>query len=299
MSLHVVVAGSSGFLGRHLVHRLRSEGHTVERLVRGRAQGPDEVPWDPYSGHLDPEVLRGADVVVNLAGSPTAGNPHSSSWARELRESRVTTTRVLAQAVAACERPPVFLAGNGISYYGDHGATPVTDFTDSRGDALLTSVTRDWEAATTAAREAGARVVVLRTSPVLDREAPPLKQMLLPFRLGLGARLGDGRQYFPCISLRDWVGAVTFAATSDDLTGPVILSCPHPPTNAELTAALADAVHRKARLAVPSLLIRTGAGPMAPELLGSVNAQPEALQRAGYRFQDLDVRDVLSAALSS
>lgn len=295
--MDVLVAGSSGFLGQHLITRLRADGHDVRRLVRGEATRPDEVQWAPYEESLDPSVLDGVDVVVNLAGSPTAGNPHSKTWARELRESRVTTTRVLARAIASAERPPAFLAGNGISFYGDHGQEQVDETSDSRGDALLTSVTRDWQEATEPAAEAGSRVVVLRTSPVLHRDAPPLKQMLLPFKLGLGTKLGDGSQHFPCISLRDWVGATAFAAQADELTGPVNLCCPQTPTNAEFTHALADAVGRKARLGVPSIVLDKAAGQMAPELLNSVNARPRALERAGYRFADVDVRDVLRAAL--
>ena len=131
-----------------------------------------------------------------MAGAPTAGNPHSKKWAREMRESRVTTTRMLARAVADSERKPAFLAGNGIRCYGDHGAEVITEESDSRGDCLLTEVTREWQAAADPAAEAGARVCVLRTAPVLDRRAAPLQQLLLPFRLGLGARLGDGTQYF-------------------------------------------------------------------------------------------------------
>ena len=145
-------------------------------------------------------------MVVNLAGAPTAGNPHSQRWADELLRSRVVTTRVLAEAIAAAGGGPSFLAGNGISYYGDHGDEVVTETSDSRGDALLTRVTREWQEATAPAVDAGARVCVLRTSPVLDRASAPLKQLVPLFKLGLGARLGDGRQYFPMISLRDWVG---------------------------------------------------------------------------------------------
>lgn len=297
--MHVLVAGSSGFLGTHLVARLREAGHDVHRLVRGEPAAADETRWDPYSGDLDPGVLDGVDVVVTLAGSSTLGNPHSQRWAEDQRHSRVTTTRVLARAIAAAERPPAFLVGNGISYYGDHGASLLTESSDSRGDALLTDITREWQAAAQHAADAGARVVVLRTSPVLDRDAPPLKQMILPFKLGLGARLGDGSQFFPCISLRDWVGAVAFAAEAEDLHGPINLCCPDTPTNAEFTEALADAVGRKARLAVPSVVLKRAAGRMAPELLSSRNTLPQALQDAGYRFRDRDVRDVLCAALTA
>jgi uncharacterized protein (TIGR01777 family) len=293
-----LVAGGSGFLGRNLASCLTSEGHEVRRLTRRDPESPDEVRWDPYADRLDQDEVDAADVVVNLAGSPLVGNPYSSTWRRQVRESRVVTTRVLADAVAASDQPAVLLAGNGVTYYGDHGAETVTEDADSRGDGLLTRVTREWQQATEPASAAGARVCVLRTSPVIDRDSLPLSLMRWPWRLGLGARIGDGRQYFPCISLRDWVGAVTFLATADHVSGPVNLCCPHTPTNAEFTDALADALGRKALLFVPSPLLRTAAGEVGPMLLDSVNAVPAVLQQAGYRFADHDVRDVIAAALA-
>ena len=165
MSLHVVIAGASGFLGTHLTDTLRERGHRVTRLVRRTPEGTDESQWDPYAGTLDGDVIASADVVVNLAGSPLMGNPHSGKWARELEESRVTSTRVLAGAVREGQ---AFLAGNAIGRYGDHGAQVVTEATEPRGDALLTRVTRVWEDAASPAVDAGARVCVLRTAPVLD-----------------------------------------------------------------------------------------------------------------------------------
>jgi hypothetical protein len=296
--MHVVIAGASGFLGTHLTRNLRQRGHEVTRLVRRDASAPDESTWDPYAGRYDDGLFEQADVVVNLAGARTAGNPHSSSWARELRDSRVTTTRVLAGAVAGSDRRPAFLAGSGISYYGDHGDEPLTEESDSRGNALLTEVAREWEDATAPAAESGARVCVLRTAPVMDKGSAPFKQMRLAWSLGLGARLGDGRQRFPMISRHDWVGAATFLAEHDTAAGPFNLCCPLTPTNADFTEALADAVHRKAFLKAPRKVLELAAGRMAPELLGSVNARPEALLAAGYDFADPDVRAVVAAALA-
>ena len=297
MSLHVVMAGASGFLGSHLAEKLEERGHRVTRLVRRPPHGSHESAWDPGSGTLDHELVASADVVVNLAGSPTAGNPHSKRWARELRESRVGTTRVLAEAVAAAPSPPAYLAGNGISFYGDHGDEPLTEEAESRGDALLTSVTREWQEATRPAVDAGARVCVLRTSPVQDRRSPPLKQLLLATRLGLGTVLGSGRQHMPMISLRDWLAAVTFLAETPGVAGPVNLCCPETPTNAEYTRAIADAAHRKALLKVPAAVLAPAAGALAPELLGSVNAVPQVLLEAGFEFADRDVDAVIAAAL--
>jgi len=298
--MKIVIAGSSGFLGTALRRSLALQGHDVIRLVRRQGGAADESTWDPYAGTLDQSLVDSADVVVNLAGSPTAGNPHSKSWARELRESRVTTTAVLAEAVARSQQAggsTAFLAGNGISYYGDHGDEVVREDADSRGDALLTEVTRDWQAAADPAREAGARVCILRTSPVIDRANPPLKQMLPLFKLGLGSRLGDGRQYFPIISLRDWVGATTHLANDAESSGAFNLCCPEVPTNREFTDALADAVGRRARLAAPASVLKVAAGRMAPEILGSLRTEPAALREAGYTFQDDNAREVIASAL--
>ena len=296
--MRVVIAGASGFLGTHLCEHLRVHGHEVTALVRRPPTAAHQSQWDPAAGQVDAELVGRADAVVNLAGAPIAGNPHSKKWAREVLESRVSTTALLAETIAASERPPALLAGNGIAWYGDHGSTPVTEDTPSAGDAFLTTVSHEWSAAADPAREAGARVCELRTSPVMDRTSPPLKQLRLLFKAGGGARLGSGKQFMPMISLRDWVGAVSYLLESRDVSGAFNLCCPHTPTNAEFTRALASAVRRKAFLAVPAPLMKLGAGDLAPELLGSVNARPAALERAGYDFEDEDVREVLSAALS-
>ncbi len=296
--MRVLIAGSSGFLGTNLTKRLRADGHDVRRLVRGNATS-DSSTWDAYAGKLDAGEIEAADVVVNLAGSPTAGNPHSKKWATELRRSRVQTTEVIAQAIASSSRKPAFLAGNGVSYYGDHGVDVLTESSSSRGDALLTDVTKEWQAAADPAVDAGARVCILRTSPVMDRRSAPLKQLLPLFKLGVGARLGSGKQHMAMISLRDWVGAVSFLAGADAVSGPVNLCCVDTPTNAEFTDTLASLVGRKARLTAPGAILRIGAGDLGPELLGSLNVRPQALLDAGYEFLDNDVQDVLSSALGS
>jgi hypothetical protein len=297
--VRILIAGSSGFLGRALTDALDERGHAVVALVRRPASSPSESSWDPYAATYDRAVIESADVVVNLAGSPTAGNPHSSTWARELRESRVRTTSALAAAIAGSDRKPAFLAGNGISYYGDRGDEVLTEESDSRGDSLLTSVTREWQAAAQPALDAGARVCILRTSPVMDRRSPPLKQLRLLFKTGLGGRLGDGRQYMPMISLRDWTGGVVHLAEHATASGPFNLICPAPPTNTEFTKELARQLSRPSLAAAPKGLIRLGAGKMADELLGSVNARPAALEAAGYEFRDRDVADVLRIGLAS
>lgn len=297
MPLHVVVAGASGFLGTHLTAALDRAGHRTTRLVRRPASGPGESTWDPYADVYDRDVIASADVVVNLAGAPLVGNVHSKKWAHDVRESRVTTTRLLARAIAETEKPAAFLAGNGIAYYGDRGEEVLSETSDSRGDALLTGVTRDWEDATAAARDAGARVVVLRTAPVMDRRSAPLGPLSTLFKTGLGGKLGSGKQRMPMISLRDWVSAVIHLAEDDDAHGPVNLCCVETPTNAEFTKTLAKALRRPSFATVPSKVLEVAAGPMAPELLGSVNARPAALLDQGFVFRDPDVTSVVRAGL--
>ncbi len=296
--MRVVIAGASGFLGTHLSTHLRVHGHEVTALVRREPTSSRESRWDPRSGQVDADVVGRADAVVNLAGASIAGNPHSKKWTSEVMDSRVSTTGLLARTIAAAERPPAFLAGNGISWYGDHGSAPVTEDSETTGDAFLTRVAREWESAAEPARTAGARVCVLRTAPVMDKASPPLKQLRLLFQLGGGARLGSGEQYMPMISLRDWVAAVSYLVESRDVSGAFNLCCPNAPTNAEFTQVLAGAVKRKAFLAVPSAVLKPAAGGLAPELLGSINARPAALERAGYDFEDEDVREVLAAGLA-
>ncbi len=296
--LSIVLAGGSGFLGSHLRTALTGRGHAVTTLVRRPTSAADESTWDPYAGSLDRDLVAGADVVVNLAGSPTVGNPHSKKWARELRESRVTTTRLLAEAIAAAPEPPAFLAGNGISFYGDHGDAVLTEVSDTRGHALLTQVARAWQAAAAPAAEAGSRVCVLRTSPVMDRRAAPLRQLRLLFKAGLGGRLGNGHQYMAMVSLRDWVGAVVHLAEHPDADGPFNICLPEPPTNAEFTKALAAAVRRPALLPAPGPLLKVAGGQMAPELLGSLNVRPAALLASGFTFEDADVEALITTGLA-
>lgn len=295
--MRFLIAGSSGFLGTRLQERLTSLGHDVTPLVR-RPPGPGEVRWDPAGGRLGPEVVDNVDVVVNLAGSPTLGNPHSKKWADNLMSSRVTSTRVLAEAIAESDTKPAFLAGNGIAIYGDHGSQHVPEDTDSRGDALLTRVSRAWQQAAEPASDAGARVCILRTSPVYDRRSQPLGILRRLFRAGLGGPLGDGSQYVPMISTRDWVNAVIHLGEHETAQGPFNLCCETTPTNRQFTQELAHQVGRPAFFRVPAFVIRPAAGEMSNELLASVNCVPAALTANGFTHQDPDVTAVLREGLA-
>jgi len=295
--MHFVIAGASGFLGSRLTQELNSRGHRVTGLTRRPDPGPNEATWDPYAGVLDQGLVEQADVVVNVAGSRLFGNPRSQKWQRALRESRVVTTRVLATAIARAAEPPAFLANNATAYYGDHGDETVTEASESRGDAFMTQVTREWQDAADPALAAGSRVCVLRTAPVLARGGDTLNILTPMFKLGLGTRLGNGRQYFPVVSMRDWVGSTVMLAEHPTASGPFNVCCPETPTNAAFTAAFAAQVHRPAFLAAPAPVLALGAGPAAPELLRSMNLRPAALLELGYRFADEDVDAVLADGL--
>ena len=295
--MKVAIAGSSGFLGTALRQRLRSAGHDVVRLVRSDPTGPDESRWDPYAGQVDAAVLARCDVVVNLAGVPIA-RPWTAKQRRAILRSRVASTRTLAVALAGMPSPPALLAQSGVDYYGNCGAE-VVDESSPVGTGFLAGVTRAWEDATLPASATGVRVCRLRTGVVLDASGGALRLMLVPFRLGVGGRLGSGHQYMSAISLPDWVEATYFLMTNPDVSGAVNLVAPHPPTNAELTAALGRALHRPTAVAVPAVALRTALGELSTTLLGSVRAHPTRLTEAGYTFEHPDVAAIVGAALRS
>ncbi|MDP9444141.1 MAG: TIGR01777 family oxidoreductase [Actinomycetota bacterium] len=296
--MRFVVAGSSGFLGTALRDTLAQRGHEVVRLVRGDSPSPQASRWDPYAGEVDRGVIGAADVVVNLAGAPLA-RPWTSSYRKAILDSRVATTRTLAEAVAAVDPKPTLLAQSAVAIYGsDRGDTGLGETTPGEGEGFLRRVVQDWEAAAVPAEEAGARVCRMRTGVVLDRRGGVLPLMLPAFRLGLGPRIGSGEQYFPLISLGDWVDAAVFLAEHDSAAGPFNLVGPQPATNAEFTAALARALHRPAILRVPAALVRRALGEMSVELLGSLRVLPTALRDQGFAFHQQTVDEIVRAALT-
>jgi len=293
-----VLAGASGFLGTALARDLTADGHQVIRLVRRTPTTPDEVRWDPARGDLDPDALGDPDVLINLAGA-NIGRPWTPAYRAVLRESRVSTTSTLANAAAQLERRPVLINQSGIGGYGlDCGDRILTEDSEL-GAGFLADVVRVWEGALEPARAAGCRVAALRSGIVLDRKAPAFQLLILPFRLGLGGRLGPGTQYFPILSLTDWLRGVRFVAEHDALSGPINLVIPHPVTNEEFTEAVATALHRPALCAVPSFLMKAALGEFAWELLGSNRSLPTRLQSEGFTFHHPTPQSALSAALTS
>lgn len=295
--MRFVIAGASGFLGQAWTRNLIEQGHEVVRLVRRDPSSPDESRWDPAAGTVDQSVIDAADVVANLAGTSNLHFPWTERYKREFLQSRVGTTRVLAEAIARSERRPAFLAQSGISAYGDHGAEVIDEETPTDAPTFMGEVVRQWEQAAEPAAAAGARVALMRTAPVLDRRAGAMKVMLIPFRLGAGGAVGSGRQYFPTISLHDWLGAATYLASNEELSGPFNVTGPDTSTNLEFTKELARALHRPAVLKVPGRPLRATVGPMAGEMLASVRLEPRRLLQAGYAFAHNDVTDRIQAAL--
>ncbi|TQS23616.1 TIGR01777 family oxidoreductase [Microbispora hainanensis] len=293
-----VVTGSSGLLGTALVSALRAEGHEVRRLVRRAPAGPDECFWDPEGDVLDPAALEGADAVVHLAGAGIGERRWTEAYKRELVNSRVSGTHILAAAMARAERGPrVLLSSSAIGFYGDTGDRAV-DESAPAGTGFLADLARAWEAATAPAEEAGVRVTLLRSGMVLSGRGGALARLLPIFKMGAGAVLGSGRQYVSWISLPDWVDAVRFLL-AHELAGPVNLTAPEPVTNAEYTAALAEAVRRPTMpLPAPRFALRLALGEFAEEaLLAGPRVLPRRLLDAGHRFAHPTVGEALAAVL--
>jgi uncharacterized protein len=298
--MKVAVTGASGLIGSALVRRLRQDGDQVLTLVRRTPAAPDEVSWDPVAprGGLAPDVLDGVDLVVHLAGAGIAGRRWTESYQAEIRASRVSGTRAVASLVAAAPRPPVLLSGSAIGWYGDTSGREV-DESAPAGGGFLAGVVRDWEAAADPAREAGARVVTLRSGVVLSRGGGVLGQVLPLFRLGLGARLGSGGQYMSWVALADWIRAAVFLAAADGVSGPVNITAPCPVTNAEFTAALATALHRPAMLAIPAPVLTLALGGVTSDLMSSARVLPRRLREAGFEFSYPGIGGALDAELTA
>ena len=289
----VAIAGSSGLIGSALTTALRTADHRVIRIVRRRPSNADEVFWNPDTGEFDIGELAGVDVVVNLCGVNVGAKRWSGAFKQSLRDSRIGPTEVLAGAVAEAG-VPLLINASAVGFYGDT-RNRVVDESTPHGAGFLAQLCVDWEAATAAASDAGARVVLLRTGLVLSPSGGMLNRLRPLFGLGLGARLGDGRQYFPWISLEDQVRAMLFAISHDELAGPVNLTGPAPVTNGEFTSALGRVLRRPTPMIVPGFALRAVLGEFADEgLLGGQRAIPAALEAAGFVFH----HKTLGAALA-
>lgn len=297
--MKVAITGSTGLTGSALARSLADDGHSVVRLVRRPARDEHEARWDPEGGTVDTGPLAGTDAVVHLAGTPLGPARWTTARRRAIRQSRVAGTRTLAAALAGMDAPPGrLLSGSAIGYYGDTGDQAVDEAGD-KGQGFLSDLCRDWERATAEAEEAGIATAHLRTGLVLSGRGGLLGSVLPLFRLGLGGRLGDGRQYMSWISLSDHVGAMRFLLERPGLTGPFDLCAPEPVTNAAYTRAVAASVGRPAPLPVPAFAMRAALGGFADEAaLVSQRVLPARLEEAGFGFTHPTLGPALMAAVS-
>ncbi|MCH8206594.1 MAG: TIGR01777 family protein [Chloroflexi bacterium] len=293
----ILITGSSGFVGSALVHSLTGEGHSVVRLVRRPVVGDDEVQWDPARGSLDPEALAGVEAVVHLAGESLAEGRWTATKKARIRDSRLNGTRLLSEAIAGMSSPPnVLVSASAKDYYGDRGAELLPENSPAGSD-FLAEVIHQWETACGPAAEAGIRVVNMRSGLVLDRGGGALAKMLLPFRLGIGGRLGNGRQYMPWVSLEDMVRVIAHCVKTEAVEGPVNVAAPQVVTNAEFTRALGRAVSRPTLFPVPAFALRVLFGEVAHALLASALLDPSKLMGTGFKFNHPTLDEGLEAAL--
>ena len=284
--MKILVSGSHGLIGSALVSLLAGRGHRIIRLVRRLpAPGPQEAGWDPQARTIDGRALEGLDAAIHLAGESVARGRWTAAKKARIRESRVESTRLLARTLAGLTRGPrVLICASAVGYYGHRGDEILVE-ESAAGQGFLAEVCLAWEAAAEAARQAGIRVVHLRTGLVLTPTGGALAALLPLFRLGLGGRFGSGRQWMSWITLDDEVEAIALALGRNTLQGPVNLVSPHPVTNQEFTKALARVLKRPAVLAVPGAALRAVIGEAAGELLGSQRAHPARLLAEGYTFR--------------
>jgi uncharacterized protein len=294
--MKVAVSGASGLIGSALVPALQTAGHEVVRLVRRDPGGPDEVAWSPADGTIDTAALTGFEAFVNLSGA-NIGRRWTKSRKAEILESRVQATDLLARTAAALDpRPSALVSSTGVGIYGDRGDEVLTEESEL-GSGFLADVGRAWEAAAEPAREAGIRVVSFRQGIVLSRSGGALERLLTPFRLGLGGRVGSGRQWWSWIALDDSVAAFRHALESD-LVGVVNLTSPNPVSNAQFVEALGRAVHRPTVFPAPGFALKAVFGEMADAaLLQGQRVLPARLLEAGFAFSYPDLDSALERAL--
>ncbi len=283
--MKLLISGSTGLIGSALVALLQNQQHSVTRLVRSQPQaGSADIPWNPATGEVDESRLSGFDAVIHLAGENVAGRWTPAKKAR-IYESRAKSTRYLSEALARSSAPPqTLLCASAIGYYG-HRSDELVNEDSTAGTGFLAEVCRDWEAAADPARAAGIRVVHLRFGVVLSPQGGALAQMLLPFRLGLGGKIGSGRQYISWATIDDAVGAIHHALITPSLSGPINVVTPNPVTNQQFVRTLGGVLHRPAFCTVPAFALRLILGEMADEtLLSSTRAEPARLRATGYSF---------------
>lgn len=285
--MRILISGASGMVGTAVGSALRARGHDVNQFVRpGRTYSHGDVRWDPPSGSIDAKALEGTDAIIHLAGAGIGDARWSEARKKILRESRVNSARILVDAIASLRRKPrVLLAASAVGYYG-HRGDEVLGESSPNGNGFLAALARDWEAESLRAEPIGLRVVLLRFGLILSSHGGALPKMVTPFRLGLGGRIGDGKQWVSWIALEDVITVICAALADAGFSGPVNIVSPAPVPNAEFTNTLARVLHRPAIFPVPAFALRLALGEMANELLlASQRVVPAKLIENGYQFR--------------
>lgn len=296
--MKIVITGSSGLIGSALVRDCEKRNFEVVKLVRRVPKQENESQWDPIKGIVDLNVLEKATAIVNLAGAGVGDRRWSKKYKKLILDSRVNSTETLANAIVNLKTPPsVFVSGSAIGFYGDTADVAV-DENANLGEGFLSDVVFNWEYAAQRVRSNNIRVVHPRTGLVMSKRGGLLKKILPLFKLGLGGKLGNGKQYWSYISLEDEIRAIHHVIDDVRLTGGVNFTNPNPVTNAEFTKSLASVVNRPAFLNVPSLALKIALGEFSIEALGSSRILPSKLQAAGFKFNQPDILSTLNSAIT-
>ncbi len=296
--MKIVITGSSGLIGSALVRDCEKKNFEVVKLVRRAPKQENESQWDPIKGIIDLNVLEKATAIVNLAGAGVGDRRWSKKYKKLILDSRVNSTETLANAIVNLKTPPsVFVSGSAIGFYGDTADVAV-DENANLGEGFLSDVVFNWEYAAQRVRSNNIRVVHPRTGLVMSKRGGLLKKILPLFKLGLGGKLGNGKQYWSYISLEDEIRAIHHVIDDVRLTGGVNFTNPNPVTNAEFTKSLASVVNRPAFLNVPSLALKIALGEFSIEALGSSRILPSKLQAAGFKFNQPDILSTLNSAIT-
>lgn len=295
--MKVLIAGASGLVGSALVPLLQAKGAEVARLVRSAA-GPGEIEWHPDRGSIDAAALEGFDAIVNLAGDGIANGRWTEEKKRRILDSRVNGTRLLSETMARLSRKPAtFINASAIGFYGDRG-DELVDEESGPGEGFLAKVCRQWESAVAPAERAGIRVVKLRFGVILTKDGGIMGSMLRPFKLGLGGKVGSGKQVISWVAMEDVVAAIDFILRNESLRGPINVVAPLPVTNEEFTKTLGRVLSRPTFMAMPAFAARLAFGEMADEMmLSSTRVAGKVLKDAGFRFQYPELENAVRAML--
>lgn len=298
VALKIAVSGSSGLIGSALVPYLKSQGHEVLRLVRRQPNSnANEVQWNPASGKLDAEALEGTQAAINLSGANIGAKRWNDNRKKEIHESRIDSTRLLSETLARLEpRPKVLASASALGYYGDQGNLALREDASAGRDFLAES-TKQWEDATSPASEAGIRVVNMRFGLALSSEADLIKRQLPAFKMGVGGKLGNGRQYMSWIHINDLIRAIAHILVTEELSGSVNLSSPNPVTNAEFTRAFGRALSRPAIFTIPKVVLKIAFGEIADSMMASTRMEPAKLMESSFEFEYPQIEAALREVL--